>query len=109
MGFRAPLPPVSLTRVQADTDAHGHVGHVPHLEAADGTEDVQRHVGDLRRVPVAVGNRKPRRHHVCVTDGLHLGETHMGKGRFTVLLKETFGDTFLCCKRKCLERVYCAA
>lgn len=60
------------TRVQPDADPHGHLGHVAHLEGADGAEDVQGHVGDLAGVPVPVALGQPRGHHVGVADGLHL-------------------------------------
>lgn len=54
----------------------GHVRHVPHMEGSYGAEDVQRHVGDLGGVLVAVPLWKTRRHHVGVTDCLHLDIFH---------------------------------
>lgn len=73
----SPRPP-GLTGVQPDPNPDGHVGHVSHLEGAHGAQDVQRHVGDLRRVAVVVGDGHPRRHHVRVADGLHLGAERKG-------------------------------
>lgn len=69
-----------LTRVEANADADGHLGHVAHLEGAHGAEDVEGHVGDLAGVAVPVALGQPRGHHVGVPDGLHLRGWGRGGG-----------------------------
>ena len=49
-----------------------HVWHVLHVEGSYCAEDVQRHVGDLGSMLVAVSLRQTRCHHVGITNGLHL-------------------------------------
>lgn len=64
------VPP--LTCVQPDTYPDRNIRHVPHFEGSHGAQNVQGHVGYFRGVTVAIGNRKARRHHVSIADGLHL-------------------------------------
>lgn len=45
---------------------------MPHFEGSHSAQNVKGHVGYFRGVTVAIGNRKTRRHHVSVADGLHL-------------------------------------
>lgn len=64
--------PDDLTRVQADAYPDRYVWHMAHLESANGTEDIEGHVGDFTRVSVPVPFRQPGSHHVGVANGLHL-------------------------------------
>lgn len=43
-----------LTRVESNADFDFDAGHVYHFERANAGQDVQRHVGHLGCVPVAV-------------------------------------------------------
>ena len=55
------------TCVKSNSHVDPLVGHVPYLEVPCGAKQVQSHGGDLTRVTVAIGNRKSRHHHVCIT------------------------------------------
>lgn len=62
----------SLTWVDSYAYPDGHVWHVPHMEGSYWAEDVQRHVGNLRSVLVAISLWQPRCYHVGIPNGLHL-------------------------------------
>lgn len=63
---------VRSTRVHADAYPHRDARQVSELEGAHEGQDVQRHAADIHRVPVPIALRKPRGHHVGVTNRLHL-------------------------------------
>ncbi len=58
--------------VQPDAQLQQRAWAVPDIEGARGSEQAQRHVGDLRGVAVSVWNWGARHTHVRVTDRLHL-------------------------------------
>lgn len=55
-----------------DTDPQWDSRQVSELERPHELQDVQSHETDVHRVSVPVAFRQTGRHHVRVTDGLHL-------------------------------------
>lgn len=71
------MTPKTATPTWVDSYSYpdGHVRHVSHMEGSHWAEDVQRHVGDLSSVLVAIFLRQAWCYHVSITDGLHLDKS----------------------------------
>lgn len=61
--------------MDTDTDPQWDSRQVSQLERPHELQDVQSHKTDVHRVSVPVAFRQTGRHHVRVTDGLHLNTT----------------------------------
>ena len=74
LGEKGLMTPIGagLTAVDADPELELLAVPMPDLEVQDFPTHVQRHLGDLARVPTTVPDRQTRHHHVSITDGLHL-------------------------------------
>lgn len=58
--------------MQPHSNPDRHPGEVFHSERPHRAEEVQGHVGHLRRMPLAISFRKPGNNHIGIADGLDL-------------------------------------
>ena len=70
--YLSPVVP-SLTWVYPNSNCKTLGRHVVDSEDLDGAEEVQSHRRYFQSVLVAVADGNATGHHVCITDGLHLG------------------------------------
>ena len=75
--------PTCGDRAAVDADAHAQRARRPmtYAEGGDALEHGERHVDDLGGVAQTVLVRQPARHHVTVTDRLHLTQVATGRLR----------------------------